>query len=228
MSDLSGFVETLPGDGRIREGFGVFLLPIGLSGIIFLGGELMSVGAPSPGALLCLGDGRFSLDGLTLSSEARTGERDSAVDIRAFEGRRSFETGCVYSSLLGGAQDDPLDGGLEMLDTLDGARDGDRTGLLPLKKLDCLLTEAGDGGICASVSSVRSDKDGRIPRRPRDSWADTIDAVSSSPAVEPASSGACVSSSPPWTSSCLRAGIGSSCGLGGDKWCEDGFFTSVL
>ena len=228
MFDLSGFVETLPGDGRTRAGFGTSLLPIGLSGMIFLGGELISAGAPSPGALLCLIDGRFNLDGLTLSSETRTGERDSAVDIRAFEGRRSFETGCVYSSLLGGAQDDPLDGGLETLETLDGARDGDRTGLLPLKKLDCLLAEAGDGGICASVSSVRSDKDGRIPRRPRASWADVVDAVSSSPAIEPASSGTCVSSSPPWTSSCLRAGVGSSCGLGDDKWSEDVFFTSVL
>lgn len=188
----------------------------------------MSVETPSPGARLCLSDGRFILDGLTLSSEPRTGERDPAVDIGAFEGRRSFETGWIYSSLVGGAQDDACDGDLETLDTLDGARDGDRTGLPPLKKLDCLLTEAGDGGICASVSSVRSDKDGRIPRRPRASWADAIDAVSSSPAFELASSGTCLSSSPPWILSCLRAGIGSPCGLGGDRWCEDGFFTSVL
>jgi hypothetical protein len=39
-----------------------------------------------------------------------------------------------------------------------------RTGLPPLKKLDCLLVEAGDGGICASVSSVRSDKDHMFQR----------------------------------------------------------------
>jgi hypothetical protein len=223
--DLAGFAETLLG---IRAGFEVSLFPIGLWGIFFLSGELMSVCAPSPGAMLCLGDGRFNLDGLMLSSEPRTGERDPAVDIRALEGRRSFETGCTNSSLLGGAQDDVLDGDLETLDTFDGARDGDRTGLLPLKKLDCLLAEPGDGGICASVSSVRSDKDGRTPRRPRASWADAIDAVSSSPAVELASSGTCVSFSLPWISSCLRAGIGSWCGLGGDKCCEDGFFTSVL
>jgi hypothetical protein len=221
-------VDVFLGDGRISEGLGVSLFPMCLSGILFLSGELMSVWTPSPGAILCLGDGRFNLEGLTLSSEPRTGERDPAVDIRASEGRRSFETGCIYRSLLGGAQDDALEGDLETLDTLDGARDGDRTGLLPLKKLDCLLAEAGDGGICASVSSVRSDKDGRTPRRPRASWADAIDTVSSSPAVELASSGTCVSSSLPWIWSCLRAGIGSSCGLGGDKWCEDGFFTSVL
>lgn len=221
-------MDVFLGDGRISEGFGESLFPMGLSGIIFLGAELTSMWTPSPGAILCLGDGRFNLEGLTLSSEPRTGERDPAVDIRASEGRRSLETGCIYSSLLGGAQEDALDGDLETLDTLDGARDGDRTGLPPLKKLDCLLAEAGDGGICASVSSVRSDKDGRTPRRPRASWADAIDTVSSSPAVELASSGTCASSSLPWIWSCLRAGIGSSCGLGGDKWCEDGFFTSVL
>jgi hypothetical protein len=221
-------VGVFLGGGRISEDLGVSLFPMGLSGIIFLSGELTSVRTPSPGVILCLGDGRFNLEGLTLSSEPRTGERDPAVDIRASEGRRSFETGCIYSSLLGGAQEDALDGDLETLDTLDGARDGDRTGLPPLKKLDCLLVEAGDGGICASVSSVRSDKDGRTPRRPRVSWADAIDTVSSSPAVELAPSGTCASSSLPWIWSFVRAGIGSSCGLGGDKWCEDGFFTSVL
>ena len=210
-------MEVLLGDGRITEGFVVPLFPIGLSGIIFLGGELTSVWTPSPGAILCLGDGRFNLEGLALSSELRAGERDPAVDIRASEGRRSFETGCIYSSLPGGAQEDVLDGDLEILDTLDGARDGDRTGLPPLKKLDCLLADAGDGGICASVSSVRSDKDGRTPRRPRASWADPIDTVSSSPAVELAFSGMCGSASLPWIWSCLRAGMGSSCGLGGDK-----------
>jgi hypothetical protein len=55
---------------------------------------------------------------------------------------------------------------------LDGVRDGDRMGLAPLKKLDCLFTEAGDGGICAIVSIVRSDRDGRSSRRrPRGSCA---------------------------------------------------------
>lgn len=225
MSDLAGFVEDLLDDGRTSEGFGASLFPIGLS---LLSGELTSVWILSPGAIPCLGDGRFNLEGLTLSSKPRTGERDPAVDAGAFEGKRSFETGCIYSSLLGGAQNEAPDGDLETLDTLDGARDRDRTGLLPLKKLDCLPTEAGDGGICASVSSVRSDNDGRTPRRPRVSWADSIETMSSSPAIELVSSGTCASSSPPWVWSCLRAGVGSTCGLGGDKWCEDGFFTSVL
>lgn len=56
-------------------------------------------------------------------------------------------------------------------------------GLAPLKKLDCLFTEAGDGGICAIVSIVRSDKDGRA--RPRVSGTDN---VSSSPAIDLSSS----------------------------------------
>jgi hypothetical protein len=75
----------------------------------------------------------------------------------------------VYGSLLFVATDEALDGDLETLDTLDGARDGDRIGLELLKKLACLFTEAGDGGICAKVSSVRSDKDERTPLRPRTS-----------------------------------------------------------
>jgi hypothetical protein len=41
---------------------------------------------------------------------------------------------------------------------LDGVLDGDRIGLAPLKKLDCLFTEAGEGGILDSVSIVRSDR----------------------------------------------------------------------
>jgi hypothetical protein len=204
----------------------VLLFPIGLSAIVFLGG-LISDRTPSPGTMLVLGDGRLNLDGLTLSSGARAGERDEAVDGRAFAGRRSLETGWTYASLLGGAPEDALDGDLETLETFDGARDGDRTGLAPLKKLDCLLTEAGDGGICASVSSVRSDNDGRISRRPRTSCVDIIDATSSSPAAGPASSKSRVSFSPPLASSCLRTGKGSFCGLGGDKWRENGFFTSV-
>lgn len=213
MFDLAGFAGALLGDGRISGGFPVSLFPIDLSGTPFLDGELIFEETASPGAVLYLGDGRFNRDGLTLSSEPRAGERDEAVGGRVFEGRRSFETGCIYNSLLGGAQDEPLDAGLETLDTLDGARDGDRTGLAPLKKLDCRLTEAGEGGICASVSSVRSDNDGRIPRRPRTSCVDMTDAVSSSPAsAELTSSDICVSSSPNWASSCL----------GGDRY-EDGF-----
>lgn len=61
------------GGGRISEDLGVSLFPMGLSGIIFLSGELTSVRTPSPGVILCLGDGRFNLEGLTLSSEPRTG-----------------------------------------------------------------------------------------------------------------------------------------------------------
>lgn len=51
---------------------------------------------------------------------------------------------------------------------MDGVRDGERMGLAPLKKLDCLLTEAGEGGIFESVSTVLSDNEGRSLReRPR-------------------------------------------------------------
>lgn len=101
---------------------------------------------------------------------------------------------------------------------MDGARVGERIGLAPLKKLDCLLTDAGDGGICDSVSSVRSDKDGRTSRRPRSSCVDAVDAVSSSPAIGVISSGICMSSAPPCVSSGIcEAGTGSVRGLGGDE-----------
>lgn len=39
-------------------------------------------------------------------------------------------------------------------------RDGERIGLVALKKLDCLLDGPGDGGILDSVSIVLSDSDG--------------------------------------------------------------------
>lgn len=117
--------------------------------------------------MLCRDVGCFKRDGLTFSSDVRTGERDAVAGMRdVAEGKRNLDTGCVYRSLLFVALEDALDGDLETLDTLDGARDGDRIGLLPLKKLDCLRAEAGDGGICAKVSSVRSDSEGRTPRRP--------------------------------------------------------------
>lgn len=119
---------------------------------------------------------------------------------------RNLDTGCVYSSLLFVAPDYALDGDLETFDTLDGARDADRIGLLPLKKLDSLLFEAGDGGICASVSSVRSDSDGRTPRRPRTSCVDKMEAVSSSPVAE-LTSERC-SSSLALVSSCFGVKIG--------------------
>jgi hypothetical protein len=223
-----GFVGCLLGDGRASDSLPVFFPPLDLSGKIFFGGELISERAGSPIAMLCLEDGCFNLDGLTLSSEARTGESEGVADMQDVEdGRRNLDTGCVYGSLLFVAADDALDGDLEILDILDGARDGDRIGLVPLKKLGCLFTEAGDGGICANVSSVRSDSDGRTPRRPRTSCIDAIDAVSSSPAAELTSSETCVSSSPPWISSCFGARIGSSWCFGGARRREEGFFTSV-
>jgi hypothetical protein len=101
---------------------------------------------------------------------------------------------------------------------LDGARDGERIGLAPLKKLDCLIDDAGDGGICDSVSSVRSDKDGRTSRRPRSSCVDAVDAVSSSPTIGVVSSGMCISSAPLCVSSCIcGADTESVRGLGGDE-----------
>jgi hypothetical protein len=208
---VTGFVGCLLGDGRASDSLPVSLAPMDLSGKVFFDGELISERAESPIAMLCREDGCFNLDGLTLSSEARTGEREDVADIRDVEdGRRNFDTGCVYGSLAFVAPDDALDGDLETLDTLDGAREGDRIGLVPLKKLDCLFTEAGDGGICANVSNVRSDKDGRTPRRPRTSCVDAMDAVSSSPTTELNSSEICVSSSPPWISFRFWAKTGSS------------------
>lgn len=45
-------------------------------------------------------------------------------------------------------------------------------GLVPAKKLDLRLTDAGEGGNRDKVSIVRSDKDGRVPRtRPRSSYS---------------------------------------------------------
>lgn len=131
----------------------------------------------------------------------------------------------MYISLFV-ALDDAREGDLDTLDTLDGARDGDRIGLEPLKKLDCLLTEAGDGGICAKVSRVRSDSDGRTSRRPRASCADATDAVSSSPATELSSSEIWVSPSSPGVSTCVGTETGSSCFDGARKR-EEGFFTKV-
>lgn len=65
-------------------------------------------------------------------------------------------------------------------------------GLGPLKKLDCLLTDTGDGGICAKVSIVRSDKEGRPSRvRPR---ASSAGAPSVSSAAGLTSSGICLAS----------------------------------
>ena len=133
----------------------------------------------------------------------------------------------MYISLLFVALDEALDGDLETLDTLDGAREGDRIGLEPLKKLELLFTDAGDGGICARVSRVRSDSDGRISRRPRASCADATDAVSSSPAAELSSSEIWVSPSSPTVSSWVGAGTGSSSCFGGAKKREEGFFTNV-
>lgn len=76
---------------------------------------------------------------------------------------------------------------------MDGVRDGDRIGLDPLKKLDCLFTEAGDGGMCAIVSIVRSDRDGRSSRRrPRGSCASPFS--SSSPPKKLAPPDVCISS----------------------------------
>lgn len=101
---------------------------------------------------------------------------------------------------------------------MDGARDGERIGLAPLKKLDCLLTDAGDGGICDSVSSVRSDKDGRTSHRPRSSCVDAVDAAYTSPAIGVISSGVCMSSAPPGVSSGIcEAEIESVRVFGGDE-----------
>lgn len=89
MLVLTDFVVALAEDGRISDGFPASLFPIGLSGRDFLGGEVTPDCTLSPGTILYLGDGRFNLDGLTLSSDPRAGERDEATDWRAFEGRRS-------------------------------------------------------------------------------------------------------------------------------------------
>lgn len=87
-----------------------------------------------------------------------------------------------------------------------------------MKKLDCRFTDAGDGGMFDIVSIVRSDSEGRVCRtRPRASCP------SSSP-TELTSSGVSVSSEP-WMGSVDARGI-SSRGFAGDKYREEGFFSS--
>lgn len=183
MSDSVGFENVLPGEGRAGEAL-AGLFNMFRSELVFFGVTLVSE-PPLPTARLCLDGDNFSLRGLSLVSGILLVGRDEVdgTDMRDLEGRRSLDTGCDKKSLLACPEDD-REGDREYEETLDGVRDGDRIGLAPLKKLDCLFTEAGEGGILDSVSIVRSDR-----VRPR---ASSAASTSSSSTTGLASSAICV------------------------------------
>jgi hypothetical protein len=163
MSENVAFADVLPRAGR---GFGD-LLVVCLTSLY----------------RLALIDGFFKFEGMPVPAnevlwpaEASFEDKLGAGDIRDLEGSCIAEDCCERKSLsLGRRVVDALEGDLEVI--ADGVRDGDRTGLLPLKKLDCLLEGPGDGGIRDNVSIVRSDNEGR--GRPRRSASPTAASVPS-------------------------------------------------
>lgn len=208
--------DVLLGDGRAGEALAS--PPFKLSCLsetedVFLGVKLPS--GPPP----CLEEGNLIRDGL--SPEFAVWFVDDETDIRDREGRRSLDTGCDRNSLPAWPEED-RDGDREYVEALDGVRDGERIGLAPLKKLDCRLTDAGDGGICDRVSIVRSDKEGRSPRaRPR---ASSGSATSASPVIGLTSTGICLGSKSSWGSIPLPGS--SPMGFAGDEYRGADFLSS--
>jgi hypothetical protein len=173
MSENVAFADVLPRAGR---GFGD-----------------LPVVSLTPLYKLALIDGFFKFEGMSVPAndvlwpvEASFEDKLGAGDILDLEGSCIAEACCERKSLsLGRRVVDALEGDLEVI--ADGVRDGDRTGLLPLKKLDCLVEGPGDGGIRDNVSIVRSDNEGRgRPRRSASPTAASVPSMGASSKESPA------------------------------------------
>jgi hypothetical protein len=174
MFEAVEFADVLPRTGR---GFG----------------DLIVVSL-APSYKLALIDGFFfKVDGTLVPAdnvfcpvEGPFEDKLGAGDIRDLDGSCIVEGCCERKSLsLGRRVVDALEGDLEVI--ADGVREGDRIGLSPLKKLDCLLEGAGDGGSRDNVSIVRSDNEGRgRPRRSASSTAASVPSMGASSREPPA------------------------------------------
>lgn len=173
MSENVAFADVLPRAGR---GSGDFL-----------------VVSLTPLYKLALTDGFFKVEEMSVPAddvlwpvEASFEDKVGAGDILDLEGSCIADACCERKSFsLGCRVVDALEGDLEVI--TDGVRDGDRTGLLPLKKLDCLLGGPGDGGIRDNVSIVRSDNEGRgRPRRSASPTAASVPSIGASSEASPA------------------------------------------